>query len=84
MNLESIRKIWVMIGSVVVALNVSWIPDIITGVFSAEGTELVFAAIGAVIALFQFAKSRTGEGKPQALTAGDKAPGMYWLPWASA
>jgi hypothetical protein len=68
MNLETIRKIWVMIGSVIVALNASWIPDIITGFFQPEATELVFTALGALVALWQFVKSRTGSGdQPEAL-----------------
>lgn len=82
MNLESIRKIWVLIGSVVFAINADWIPDVVKGVFSAEGTELVFAAIGAFIALWQFTKSRTGENK--GVSAQSVAGAAYWFPFKPA
>lgn len=74
MNLENIRKIWVMIGTILFALNADWIPDIIKGVFSATGTELVFAAIGAIVALYQFVKARAGQ-QPEALTTRETG---YW------
>jgi len=63
MNLESVRKIWVLIGSVVFAINADWIPDLVKGFFSPDGTQLVFAAVGAIVALYQFAKARTGVNK---------------------
>ena len=86
MSMESIRKIWVLIGSVIFAINADWIPEIVKGVFAPEGTELVFAAIGAVLALWQFVKSRTGEGGPSELNAEEKKVTiMYALnPFAKA
>lgn len=87
MSIASIQKIWAMIGAVIIALNASWIPDIVKGVFEPEATELIFTAIGAVVAVWQFVKSRTNPNptgpEPEALTK--PASIMYTLnPFKSA
>ena len=72
MNIITAQKIWVMVGAVIMALNADWIPDIVKGIFEPEGTDLIFTAFGAVVAVFQFVKRRTNPNpdmpEPEALT----------------
>lgn len=84
MNLETIRKIWVWIGGILLAINVSWMPEWIVNLFGPEGTDAVFSVIGAILALLQFLPFRTGANKPEALKASDRAKASYWLPWTAA
>lgn len=86
MKLESIQKIWVMIGSIIVGLNASWIPDLVVDAVSPEATNIIFTAVGAVVAVFQWFKSRTGDDKPQALrTEGEESSIAYMInPFKSA
>ena len=82
MSLENIRKIWVLIGSVLTALNLAFMPEWLNNLFSVEGTGYAFAAATAVITLWQFVSSRTGEaedGEPQAYSTGEKSKVAYLL-----
>ena len=67
MKIESIQKIWVMIGSIIVGLNASWIPQLVVDAVSPEATQIIFTAVGAVVAVVQWFKNRTGSDKPQQL-----------------
>ena len=87
MSLETIRQIWGMIGAVVVALNAGWIPDIIQGVFEPAVSELIFTALGAIIAVYQVLKARKGDNPdlPAAYKTGSKSVAWYAInPFASA
>jgi hypothetical protein len=87
MNLETIRTIWAMIGAVIVALNASWIPDIIKGVFEPEASELLFMAIGSLFSLWQMLKARRGGTpvEPEAYRTGQKSKIWYAInPFAKA
>jgi len=67
MSIESIQKMYVLLGGLLVGLNASWIPQLVLDAVSPEATQIIFTAIGAVVAVFQWFKSRTGKGKPQEL-----------------
>ena len=69
MSIESIQKIWGILGALVVGLNADWIPALVYDAVSPEATNLIFTAVGAVVAVFQFFKARTGKDKPQELRA---------------
>jgi hypothetical protein len=83
MSPENIRKIWVVIGTLLATLNLPFIPEFVIKIFGPEGTDIVFTVIGSVLALIQFLGFRTGEDKqPKQLRT--KVSAMYWLPWTKA
>lgn len=86
MSLENIRKIWILIGSVLTALNLAFMPEWLNNLFSVEGTGYVFAAVTAAITLFQFTTGRTGEkpAEPEAYSTGEKSKALYWFPFTKA
>ena len=85
MSLESIRKIWVLIGTLLATLSLDFIPQVVLDLFQETGTGLVFGFLGAAAALFQFVKARTGQQKePQQYSTGEKSKALYWLPWIKA
>lgn len=61
MSIETIQKMWILLGGILGTLSFTWLPDWIPNLFSAEGTQVVFAAINAVIAVIQFLPFRTGK-----------------------
>lgn len=78
MDLESIRKIWTILGTLVALLG-SKAPVWLVDILGPTGTELVFAVVGAAVALFQFVKSRTGKDKPAELNANPVNTTVYML-----
>lgn len=66
MKIESIQKMWILIGSILGTLSFTWMPGWLPDLFGPEGTQLVFAAANAVIALVQFLPFRTGETEKEA------------------
>lgn len=84
MSLDKIRTIWGMIGTILVMIPISSLPAWVSVLFGTEATGYVFDAIGAIFALIQLLPFRTGENKPAALNAHDKAKPSYWLPWTPA
>lgn len=84
MSLENIRKIWVLVGTLLAAMGASWLPGIVGDLFSAEGTDLVFRAITAVMALYQFSTKRTGKANtPQTLSTNGTPIGYVLNPFKS-
>lgn len=83
MNLETIRKIWVILGSLVAGF--AFVPDWIKNLFSDSGTSAVFGVVAAVLALLQFLPFRTGENKPAELKADKPNKLIYAInPFAKA
>lgn len=64
MNLEAIRKIWVLIGSIIASLSLN-LPPFIADLFQVEGTELIFTLLGSAITVYQFVSQRVGEQEVQ-------------------
>ncbi len=63
LSIETIQKLWIMIGTVIATLGLPWIPEIVNDLFSTAGTEVLFQGVFAVAALWQFVSSRTGKDK---------------------
>lgn len=78
--LETIRKSWVAIGTVLLVLgNFLGLPDGIAEIFSTDGLvvfdaviDSVIRVVGAVIAFYQFAKSRLTKDSVSALHVASK------------
>lgn len=72
MTIDKIQKMWLLIGGILTGFGFSWMPDFVLQLFGPEGTDLVFRAIMAISALWQFTKSRTNPNpdavQPEALT----------------
>lgn len=66
-KLENIRKIWLLVGTLIATLGLPWIPEIVNQLFSVEGTEIIFQAFGAIIAAYQFITKRVGD--PEVVSA---------------
>lgn len=93
-DLETIRKFWVMLATTGVIKGLNWLPDYIKVLFTEAGTNLTFdtagilvAAFSAVVGWWQFTTGRTGKDKPLELRA-EKSDSASWkyivLPWKSA
>lgn len=82
MNLENIRKIWVLVGSVLAAIGGAWLPGVVGDLFSPEGTDIVFRAVFAIAALYQFVTKRTGQ-QPEGLKANGTDIGYLLNPFKS-
>ncbi len=88
MNLENIRKAWVLLAGILLSIGGSWLPGWAQSLLGPEGTEMVFSVVMAVIALWQFLPIRTGEkeeGAPMAKLSSKKSKVVYALnPFARA
>lgn len=67
MKVETIQKIWAIIGTLLATLNPTFLPVWVTDLFGPEGTQLVWSVFNAIVALWQFLPFRTGENKPAGL-----------------
>ena len=78
--LETIRKSWVAIGTVLVVLgNFLGLPEGVADIFSPDGLVVfdavidgIIRAVGAIIAFYQFAKSRLTKDTVAALHVASK------------
>lgn len=92
-NLETIRNVYIMIGTLLTTLNLPFIPEVITNLFSPEGQVLVFDVLQlaftlwtAAVTLYQFSAKRKGNTEgPQPLSTNDiSSPARYLLPFSKA
>lgn len=61
MKVETIQKIWAIIGTLLATLNPTFLPVWVTDLFGPEGTQLVWSVFNAIVALWQFLPFRTGK-----------------------
>ncbi len=66
-DLDTIQKIWIILGTLIATLGMPWIPGFVTNIFSPEGTEIFFRLFGAIAGAWQFIDLRTGKGQPSQL-----------------
>jgi hypothetical protein len=92
-NLETIRKIWVLVSTLVLTISLPNMPELVTNLFSEVGTNMFFGLIElgvdayAALGLFlQFLKKRTGEDQPQALQIKSTGAKISYVlfPWKAA
>lgn len=67
MKIETIQKIWAIIGTLLATLNPTFLPLWVTDLFGPEGTQLVWSVFNAIVALWQFLPFRTGSKEKEEL-----------------
>jgi MFS-type transporter involved in bile tolerance (Atg22 family) len=60
MNIETIQKLWLLIGALLTGLSFSWVPGWVQTLFGPEASQYVFTAFSAISALVQLLPFRKG------------------------